>query len=131
MAIQPSGKAGQTAVGHFKIPAPTPTPTPTPTRVPPTPTPTPVVVPTPPPMAESEGYLKDIFFDVNKADVKPEYHERLKAAAEWLKAHPEARVTIEGHCDTRGSNKYNLVLGDRRSGPRRRSSFRSAWTLHV
>ena len=111
--IQPSGKVGQTAVGHFRIPAPTPAPTPPPTPIPP-PVPTPTPAPFVPEIVE-KGYLKDIFFDLNKSDVKPEYQENLTKAAEWLKEHPDALLTIEGHCDVRGSNKYNIVLGEKRA----------------
>ena len=39
----------------------------------------------------------------------------LDEKAAWLREHPRARVLIEGHCDDRGSNEYNLALGDRRA----------------
>jgi peptidoglycan-associated lipoprotein len=66
-------------------------------------------------LTQKGGDLEDIFFDFNKADIKPEYHERLKRGAEWIKNHPDTMITIEGHCDLRGTSAYNLVLGKKRS----------------
>lgn len=62
-----------------------------------------------------ESALKDAFFDLDKAAIRPDAHEALTADAEYLKAHPEVKITIEGHCDERGSEEYNLGLGDRRA----------------
>ena len=56
-----------------------------------------------------------MFFDFDRSAVKPEYRERLAQGAEWLKSHPEMRVTIEGHCDLRGAAKLNLILGEKRA----------------
>lgn len=61
----------------------------------------------------SEG-LKTVFFDFNSSDLMPESRQTLAANAAWLKAH-NVRVTIEGHCDKRGSTEYNLALGERRA----------------
>ncbi len=119
------GKRAETARVKFTIdpppPPPTPVPTPEPTRVP-----TSVAAPPPPPpppaveaemvaITQKGGYLEDIFFDYNKAIIKPEYHERLKRGAQWIKDHPDTMVTIEGHCDLRGTSQYNLILGEKRS----------------
>ena len=59
--------------------------------------------------------VKDAFFDFNMADVRPDAREALMQTAEFLRAHPNVNVTIEGHCDERGSTEYNLGLGQRRA----------------
>ena len=58
---------------------------------------------------------EDIYFDFDKSDLKPETQEVLKSKAEWLRKNPGESVIIEGHCDERGTNEYNLALGDRRA----------------
>jgi len=83
-----------------------------------------VAAPPPPPQQQPTGpsidelFLKEVrdaYFDFNKADIRADAREALAKTAEFLRAHPEVRVTIEGHCDERGSTEYNLVLGDRRA----------------
>lgn len=64
----------------------------------------------------SQGLLGDVFFDFDRAELREDARERLARNGEWLRAHPEFDVTIEGHCDERGTNEYNLALADRRSG---------------
>jgi len=59
--------------------------------------------------------VKDAFFDFDKADLRPDAEEALCANASFLKEHAGAKFTIEGHCDGRGSEEYNLGLGDRRA----------------
>jgi peptidoglycan-associated lipoprotein len=59
--------------------------------------------------------LKDIFFDFDRADLRGDARDTLRANADWLKSNPSARVEIEGHCDERGTNEYNLALGAKRS----------------
>lgn len=59
--------------------------------------------------------LKDIQFDFDSYDIRAEARETLKANAAWLKQHMSVRVEIEGHCDERGTNEYNLALGAKRS----------------
>jgi peptidoglycan-associated lipoprotein len=66
-------------------------------------------------ITQKGGYLEDIFFDFDRSAVKVEYRDRLARGAEWLKSHPEMRVTIEGHCDVRGAAKLNLILGEKRA----------------
>ena len=66
-----------------------------------------------------QGLLGDVFFEYDKADLRDDARARLASNAEWLRAHPEFEVTIEGHCDERGTNEYNLALGARRSGSAR------------
>ncbi len=56
-----------------------------------------------------------IHFDTDHSDVDSEAQGILTAQAKWLVAHPSVRVTIEGHCDERGTREYNLALGDRRA----------------
>ncbi|MGB3563133.1 MAG: peptidoglycan-associated lipoprotein Pal [Thermoanaerobaculia bacterium] len=65
--------------------------------------------------AYQQGLLGDVYFDFDKYELKTESRERLAKNAEFLKAHPEFTFTIEGHCDERGTNDYNLALGDRRA----------------
>ena len=60
--------------------------------------------------------VKDVFFDFDRADLREEDRETLKGNAKvFLEKIPNARVVIEGHCDERGSEEYNLALGDRRA----------------
>lgn len=56
-----------------------------------------------------------IYFDYDKADLKPEAQATLEKKAEFLDANPSYSVTIGGHCDERGTNEYNLALGERRA----------------
>jgi peptidoglycan-associated lipoprotein len=56
-----------------------------------------------------------IYFDTDKSDVDAEDQATLASQAEWLKKYPNARVTIEGHCDERGTRDYNIALGARRA----------------
>ena len=58
---------------------------------------------------------RHIYFDFDRAELKPESRDILKAKADWLKAHPNFSVRIEGHCDERGTNEYNIALGERRA----------------
>jgi peptidoglycan-associated lipoprotein len=58
---------------------------------------------------------EDILFEFDSASLSVEAQEILRAKAEWLRENPGARVVIEGHCDERGTNEYNLALGDRRA----------------
>ena len=57
----------------------------------------------------------DIFFEFDSSILTSEAQLMLKKKAEWLQNNPEAMSTIEGHCDDRGTNEYNLALGDRRA----------------
>jgi len=61
------------------------------------------------------GPLKEIYFDFDKYDLRADARATLKANATWLKSNPSARVEIEGHCDERGTNEYNLALGAKRA----------------
>jgi peptidoglycan-associated lipoprotein len=59
--------------------------------------------------------VQTIYFDYDKAEIRPDQVSRLSADATWLKGHPGVKFTVEGHCDDRGSEEYNLALGSRRA----------------
>ena len=67
----------------------------------------------------SQGLLGDVYFDYDRAELREDARERLTKNAEWLRSHSQFEVTIEGHCDERGTNEYNLALGERRAGAAR------------
>jgi peptidoglycan-associated lipoprotein len=99
-ATGPGGTATSTARVTVTSPAPPPPP--------------------PAPAAVSEATLfeqniKDAYFDYNKSDIRPDAQQALTSDADFLKSHPSITFTIEGHCDERGSEEYNLGLGDRRA----------------
>lgn len=56
-----------------------------------------------------------VFFDLDKSDLKPEARRTLERQAAWLKQYGNVAVTIEGHCDERGTEEYNRALGERRA----------------
>lgn len=62
-----------------------------------------------------EGPLRDVNFDYDRYDLRPDMREILKSHAAWLKANPQVTVQVEGHCDDRGTNEYNLALGAKRA----------------
>ena len=64
---------------------------------------------------------QSIYFDFDKADIKPEYKDVIVKQAEFIKAHKNDVVTVEGNCDERGSTEYNVALGDRRANAARNS----------
>ncbi|NVM56723.1 MAG: peptidoglycan-associated lipoprotein Pal [Desulfobacterales bacterium] len=67
-------------------------------------------------MAERERFLNEyIHFEFDKSRLLPESKEILRRKAKWLKAHLDVSLIIEGHCDERGTNEYNMALGDRRA----------------
>ena len=77
--------------------------------------PTPVATPQP---SLDELFLKEVrdaYFDYDSAAIRPDAREALQKTADFLKNYPNLRVTIEGHCDDRGSTEYNLALGQRRA----------------
>jgi len=59
--------------------------------------------------------VKDVFFDFNKADIRPDETSIAQSDAQFLVQHPEVTILIEGHCDDRGSEEYNLALGASRA----------------
>ncbi len=56
-----------------------------------------------------------IHFGLDQYDIDPEARAILDSQAEWLNRYPNVRITVEGHCDERGTREYNLALGDRRA----------------
>jgi peptidoglycan-associated lipoprotein len=56
-----------------------------------------------------------VFFAFDRSDISPEAQQTLQRQAEWLQRYPNVTVTIEGHCDERGTREYNLALGERRA----------------
>ncbi|MFC1591178.1 peptidoglycan-associated lipoprotein Pal [Thermodesulfobacteriota bacterium] len=65
--------------------------------------------------ARSAGALQNIFFDFDKHHLKPKAKNSLIKTADWLAGNPSVKIRIEGHCDERGTNEYNLALGQRRA----------------
>jgi len=59
--------------------------------------------------------LNDVFFDFDKYDIRPADAKVLDSNAAWLKTNANNLILIEGHCDERGTNEYNLALGERRA----------------
>ncbi len=110
-------------------PAPAPTPPPPPAPVVPPPPPPVAPAPTPPQPAApapapgpapareytANAALADVHFDFDKALIRSGDAKILDASAGWLKANREQLLLIEGHCDERGTNEYNLALGERRA----------------
>jgi peptidoglycan-associated lipoprotein len=115
-APAPTGPA--TVVPPRAMAPPPAAPAPTPPRVAP-----PMAAPrTPPATARPSPRefmaipdLKDIYFDFDKYNVRPGDAKTLDVNAQWLKSNPGQLVLIEGHCDERGTNEYNLALGERRA----------------
>ncbi len=66
-------------------------------------------------MLNEKGYLKPAFFDFDKADLREDARTTLAADADWLKRYPSVQFVLEGHCDDRGTEAYNLALGERRA----------------
>jgi peptidoglycan-associated lipoprotein len=61
------------------------------------------------------GLLSDVYFHFDRDELTPEARERLAADARFLRENPQFLLTLEGHCDERGTTEYNLALGDRRA----------------
>jgi peptidoglycan-associated lipoprotein len=93
----------------------------TPVQEPPPPAPVaepaPSPPPPPPPVVKKEKpiVLEDIYFDFDRYAVKDEYKAILTRNAEILMANAEKRILVEGHCDERGTNEYNMALGEKRA----------------
>src|SRR5580698_6145342 len=79
-----------------------------------------VKLPSAPPLSSSEQQqfqqdVKDIHFDFDRSDLRDEDRTILSSDAEWLKAHPDVFITLEGDADERGDIVYNVALSDRRA----------------
>jgi peptidoglycan-associated lipoprotein len=64
---------------------------------------------------EKAEIFRDIHFDFDKSDIRDDDRPILRKIADWMIEHPSVKLVIEGHCDERGTNEYNLALGDRRA----------------
>ncbi len=72
--------------------------------------------------AEVQGLQQQsVYFDLDKSDIKPEYRSVILKQAEFIKAHKNDVVTVQGNTDERGSSEYNLALGERRANAARKS----------
>lgn len=63
----------------------------------------------------AEGLLVDVFFDLDRSDLRDDARAMLQRHAQWLSRWPSTRIAVEGHCDERGTTEYNLALGERRA----------------
>ena len=63
----------------------------------------------------STSPLDAVFFDLDQSELTPPGQAVLQRNADWMRRWGSTRVTVEGHCDERGTNEYNLALGERRS----------------
>ena len=66
-------------------------------------------------VVQERGYLQDAFFDYNESGLSAEAQTALTNSATWLKKNSQYDLLVEGHCDERGTEQYNLALGDRRA----------------
>jgi peptidoglycan-associated lipoprotein len=83
----------------------------------PKPEPAPMKKPEPAPVYKTPDIVmqEDIYFEFDKSTLTPAAQDNLLKKADWLRENPDVTATIEGHCDERGTNEYNLALGDRRA----------------
>jgi len=65
--------------------------------------------------ATAEDVVKDIYFDFDKSNIRPDAREVLKTNADWFLKNSNVAITVEGHCDERGTAEYNMALGQRRA----------------
>jgi peptidoglycan-associated lipoprotein len=107
-AVAPAPSAPQAA----PAPGPGPMATPAPPTPAPAPAPAPMVVPS---EFAPNPNLKTIYFDFDKYNIRSDDAKTLDGDAAWLKDNANNLVLIEGHCDERGTNEYNLALGEKRA----------------
>jgi len=69
----------------------------------------------PPVIEEKPIALEDIFFDLEKYNIKDQYKSVLTKNAELLMSSSSKKLLVEGHCDERGTSEYNMALGERRA----------------
>jgi peptidoglycan-associated lipoprotein len=65
--------------------------------------------------AQLRGFIKDAYFGYDEAALSADAQAALSDSANWLKKYPQYNLLVEGHCDERGTEQYNLALGDRRA----------------
>jgi peptidoglycan-associated lipoprotein len=63
----------------------------------------------------AEKNLGEVYFDLDESSIRDDARPILQRSADYMKRWPSIQVTVEGHCDSRGSSEYNLALGTRRS----------------
>jgi peptidoglycan-associated lipoprotein len=107
--VQPAPVVQQAPAPAVKAPEPPPAVKPAPAPV--------VKAPEPPPAVKSAPAVQfeDVYFDFDKADLRPDARQALNANVQVLRSNGQLRFTVEGHCDERGVNEYNLALGERRA----------------
>ena len=66
-------------------------------------------------VVQARGYIQDAFFEYNDSSLSADAQAALTSSANWLKKNSQYNLLIEGHCDERGTEQYNLALGDRRA----------------
>jgi peptidoglycan-associated lipoprotein len=126
-AVAVSGCGGKKPVPPPPAAPPAAAPT-TPTQPPPPPPPAPpreapAHTPTPEEIFANESLeqlngehpLGDAYFDLDSSQIRADSQPVLQKDADWMKRWPSTKVTIEGHCDSRGSAEYNLALGNHRA----------------
>jgi peptidoglycan-associated lipoprotein len=59
--------------------------------------------------------LQNIYFDFDKYNIRPDAAKTLEGNVDWMRSNADTLILIEGHCDERGTNEYNLALGERRA----------------
>ena len=67
------------------------------------------------PNLEGRSVFKPVYFDYDKSNIRPEFQPALEGVANWLAKYADRQLLIEGHCDERGTDEYNLALGERRA----------------
>ena len=67
------------------------------------------------PAPEDRAILKPIYFEYNKSNIRPEYQPVLENISKLMLKKAEQQLLVEGHCDERGTDEYNLALGERRA----------------
>ncbi|MBI3824777.1 MAG: peptidoglycan-associated lipoprotein Pal [Candidatus Rokubacteria bacterium] len=102
--LPPRTAALETAPAPAPAAAPTPVAPPAPVRAAPAPS-----------TFTASAAVKPIYFDFDRDVIRPADARTLDANAQWLKANPATLLLVEGHCDERGTNEYNIALGERRA----------------
>lgn len=63
----------------------------------------------------TNGPMLPVYFDFDKSNIRDDQQERIMGNADFMKSNPGVRISIEGNCDERGTNEYNMALGERRA----------------
>jgi peptidoglycan-associated lipoprotein len=64
---------------------------------------------------EPVAMLNTVYFDYDKSNLRPDQLRTLESNLAWIRQNPGSRIRLEGHCDERGTEEYNLALGDNRA----------------